>query len=155
MGVAARRDRVKPLCKPNRTTGLQSRRTRMTCVVDFSRARGRAELDLNAAGRIPYSAPPKRWVSYGDAAVGCGRCTRAAQGRVSWTAARDIALPNVHRISSRTRDQSRAGSCRRGLPAKTGEVEEPLLEEGVHITGGRADPDQRGVCHQRALALAP
>jgi len=101
-------------------------------------------LDLDAAAAFLATVPKGHWTSYGDLAVAGGRSSSAAQGVASWINTNGHRLENVHRVLNHGGEISPAWTpAGDGLPANASEVAELLVREGVRITGGRADPDQR------------
>lgn len=103
-----------------------------------------SKLDLDAAAAFLATVPEGHWTSYGDVAVAGGRSSSAAQGVASWIVSKGHRLENVHRVLNGDGEISGAWTpAGEGLPANASEVSELLLREGVRITNGRADPDQR------------
>jgi alkylated DNA nucleotide flippase Atl1 len=102
------------------------------------------KLDLDAAAAFLAAIPEGRWTSYGDVAVAAGRNSSAARGVASWVGSKGHRLENVHRVLNKDGEISPAWTpAGAGLPADASEVAALLSREGVRITGGRADPDQR------------
>ena len=102
------------------------------------------KLDLDAAAAFLAAIPKGRWTSYGDVAVAAGRNSSAAQGVASWISSKGHRLQNVHRVLDDNGQISPAWTpAGTGLPANASEVAALLAREGVRITDGCADPDQR------------
>jgi alkylated DNA nucleotide flippase Atl1 len=101
-------------------------------------------LDLDAAEAFLATVPSGHWTSYGDVAVAAGRSSSAAQGIVSWIGSKGHLLPNVHRVLN-VRGEVNSGwtPAGPGLPESAAEVEILLLDEGLALIGGRADPARR------------
>jgi hypothetical protein len=86
-----------------------------------------------AAGRTPRLV-----------AVAGGRSRSAAQGVVSWIGGTGHFLVNVHRVLNKDGEISPSWTLpAMKLPANAREAEQLLRREAVHVTAGRADPDER------------